>query len=126
MRAHSHEPGRPDGEDFASRAHPEAVVLELGDDIGALIVHADACMHGLEIEISAYGETPRGEHRQVLERGAAGRATFSAVFDRLPAGCYTLWLDGVPRARGVAVAGGAVAELDWTGAERPPAAVPQR
>jgi hypothetical protein len=125
MRAHPHEPGRRDGEDFASRAHPEPVVLELGGDIGALIVHADARMHGLEIEISAFGETPRGEHRQVLERRAAGRATYSAVFDRLAAGRYTLWLDGVPRARGVAVAGGAVAELDWTGAERLPAAVPR-
>jgi hypothetical protein len=35
------------------------------------------------------------------------------VFDRLAAGSYTLWVDGVARARDVEVTGGEIAELRW-------------
>ena len=36
------------------------------------------------------------------------------MFDRITEGEYTLWVDDVARARGVAIAGGKIAELDWT------------
>jgi hypothetical protein len=42
-----------------------------------------------------------------------GRPAFTVVFDRIPEGRYTLWIDDEPRARQVAVAGGAITELDW-------------
>ena len=35
------------------------------------------------------------------------------VYDNLPEGDYTLWIDGIARSRGVRVRGGSVAELDW-------------
>jgi hypothetical protein len=103
---------------YADRRHPEAVVLDLGQDIGALIVHTEADMHGVEVEISASGEDERRSHKEVLEREISGRAAFTAVFDKVREGSYTLWVDGVARARGVVVAGGAVAELDWSNRRR--------
>ena len=38
---HAHEP-------YAARAHPEFVVLDIGQDVGALIIHADRGMHDRE------------------------------------------------------------------------------
>ncbi|MGA2007823.1 MAG: phospholipase [Solirubrobacteraceae bacterium] len=102
-------------ENYSDRPHPEYVVLDIGEHYGALIVYTDPDRHGTEVEISPQGEDDNRSHKDVLERGEGGRVAFTAVFDRLPEGTYTLWTDGVARARGVAIAGGAVAELDWTG-----------
>jgi hypothetical protein len=100
-------------EDYAGRKHPEFVVLELGDDVGALIVHVDAGMHGVEVEISPSGQDEQRSHKQVLERSRGGRPAYTAVFDGLTARSYTLWVDDEARARSVRIAGGTVAELDW-------------
>lgn len=100
-------------EHHSARPHPEFVVLEIGEGLGALIVHAPAAMHGDEIEISPDGEDQRRSHKEVLERGADGEPAYTAVFDQLPAGSYTLWHDGVARVRDVAVPGGEIAELRW-------------
>jgi hypothetical protein len=102
----SHEP-------YSARTHPEYVVLEIGDDVGALIVHTDADMHGAEVEISPAGEDQRRSHKEVLERVIDGRSAYTAVFDQLPAGTYTLWTGGVAQTRRVEIAGGRVAELSW-------------
>jgi hypothetical protein len=100
---------------YSARPHPEHVVLEIGGDLGALIVHTDASLHGREIEISPHHDDDARAHKDVLERRAGDRPAFTAVFDLLPAGAYTLWLDGSARARDVRVDGGSVAELDWRG-----------
>lgn len=103
-------------EQYAERPHPEFVVLEIGADVGALIVHTDPEMHGIEVEISPSDDDSWRTHKEVLERSRRGRPAFTAVFDRLPEGMYTLWTAGVPRATGVAVAGGQITELSWVGA----------
>jgi hypothetical protein len=108
---HSHETN---GENYAARRHPEHVVLDIGDDIGALILHTNAEMHGVEVEISATGQDDRRSHKDVLEREISGRAAFTAVFDNIREGTYTLWVDDVARERDVVVTGGAIAELDWS------------
>lgn len=100
-------------EQYSARAHPEFVVLELGDDTGALIIHTGAEMHGVEVEISPAGQDDRRSHKDVLERRAGSAPAYTAVFDRLTAGRYTLWVDGVPRATDVLVRGGRIAELHW-------------
>jgi hypothetical protein len=100
-------------ERYADRPHPEYVVLDIGDDFGALIVYTDPSLHGSEIEISPDGSDELRSHKDVLQRGSQDRPAFTAVFDKLPEGGYTLWVDGVERARGVRVTGGFVAELDW-------------
>jgi len=103
-------------ENYAARPHPEYVVLDIGDDLGALIVYTDDAMHGTEVEISPAGDDSSRSHKDVLARGEGDRVAFTAVFDRLPEGVYTLWTEGVARARGVQVSAGTVAELDWAGA----------
>ena len=106
-------------EHHAARSHPEQVVLEIGADLGALVVYADAHLHGVEIEISPAGDDASREHKEVLHRPAGGRQIHAAVFDRLQEGGYTLWVGGEPVARGVAIEGGRIAELDWRYADVP-------
>ena len=48
-----------------------------------------------------------------------GRPTYAAVFDRIAGGSYTLWMHDAAVARGVAVTGGCITELDWRGLELP-------
>ena len=94
------------------RPHDEQVVLELGGDLGALIVYTDPVLLHEEIEISPEGDDARRSHKDVLERVVGGRSLYAAVFDRLPEGAYTLWHRGRPLTRGAAVPAGAVAEFD--------------
>jgi hypothetical protein len=106
-------------EHHSHRSHPEQVVLEIGGDVGALVVYADAAVHGAEIEISPAGADTDRSHKEVLHRPVAGRPTYAAVFDRIPGGSYTLWMHDAAVARDVTVAGGRITELDWRGAELP-------
>ena len=99
---------------YAARRHPEPVVLDIGGDLGALIVHADARMVGVEVEISAAGSDGERSHKEVLEREIEGRPAYTAVFDKVRAGSHTLWVHGLARERGVVIVGGSVAELDWS------------
>jgi len=92
-------------------ARPEHVMLDLGPGVGALVLHTGADLHGVEIEISLAGSDAERSHKQVHERPVAGRPLYGAVFDRLPAGEYTLWLDDRPLRRKVAVAGAAVTDI---------------
>jgi len=110
---HAHASGE---ENHPARPHPEHVVLDIGEDLGALIVYTDAAMLGVEIEISPIGEDDRRSHKDVLQREINGRPAYTAVFDKVPEGTYTLWVADTARARNVAISGGEIAELDWRGA----------
>ena len=110
---HPHHDDNHTHERYSDRPHPEYVVLDIGDDSGALIVYTDSSLHGREIEISPDGQDKRRSHKDVLERGDRAQPAFTAVFDKLPEGDYTLWVAGVRRQSGVRIAGGSVAELDW-------------
>ena len=90
---------------------PEHVMLDLGPGVGALVLRTEAELHGAEIEISPAGSDAERSHKQVHERPVAGRPHYGAVFDSLPAGEYTLWLDDRPLRRNVAVAGAAVTDI---------------
>jgi hypothetical protein len=90
---------------------PEHVMLDLGPGVGALVLHTGADLHGVEIEISPSGSDADRSHKQVHERPAGGRPLYAAVFDRVLAGEYTLWLDDRPLRRDVAVAGAAVTDI---------------
>jgi hypothetical protein len=111
-RSHDHSHGVGE-ENYAARRHPEQVVLDIGEDLGALIVYTDADMLGVEVEISATGQDDRRSHKDVLEREINGRPACAAVFDKVCEGSYTLWVDDIARERDVVVTGGTVAELDW-------------
>ena len=99
----------------AADVRSQPVVLDLGDGIGALIVHTDPDLLGVEVEISPDGADGDRQHKEVLQRTMGPAAVNVLVYDNLPAGEYTLWVDDVAWARGVRIAGGSVAELDWRG-----------
>jgi hypothetical protein len=93
-------------------ARPEHVMLDVGPGVGALVLQTGADLHGVEIEISPVGHDHERSHKQVHERPVAGRPLYGAVFEALPAGEYTLWLDDRLLRRHVAVAGAAVTQLE--------------
>ncbi len=100
-------------EDYSARPHPETVVLDIGGDLGALILHTPSDLHGTEIEISPEGQDSNRSHKEVLERRLGERPAFTAVFDRLAAGRYRLWIDDTPRMGEVEIRRGEITELDW-------------
>jgi hypothetical protein len=95
----------------AHRPHDESVVLEIGEELGALVVYTDPSLLHREIEISPAGSDADRSHKDVLERVVGGRSLYAAVFDKLPEGSYTLWHDDAVRTRGATVAGGTITEL---------------
>lgn len=102
-------------ESYAARTHPEFVVLEIGGEVGALILRTDPEMHGKEIEISPAENDGLRSHKEVLERSINGESAFTAVFDGLSGGAYTLWAGNRKPFRGVTVSGGEITQLDWRG-----------
>ena len=90
-------------------------MLDIGEGHGALILHTDADLHGVEVEISPAGADVVRQHKEILERSIDDRPAFTGVFDNLAAGSYTLWIDDKAQARDVVVKGGEISELDWRG-----------
>jgi hypothetical protein len=119
--AHQHDHGHDHEhpiENYSARPHPEFVVMNIGMGIGGLIVHTDPDLHGQEIHISPTDNDAHRSHKDVLERNINGRPAFTAVFDGIPAGNYTLWSHaGDPRERDVAIRSGKILELDWRTSE---------
>jgi hypothetical protein len=100
---------------FWTRSHPEPVVLDIGEDIGALILYTPSGLHGQEIEISPVGDDRSRVHTAILERSVNGRTVYAGVYAELRAGDYRLWGDSsvADRPQRVTIAAGAVAEVDW-------------
>jgi hypothetical protein len=95
------------------RVHPESVVLDIGQHIGALIIYTDAELRGREIEVSPLGSAATRVHVEVLERRVNGRQVFAAVFPKLHAGVYAIW-ENAPNPSGTAtIVGGEVTTVDW-------------
>lgn len=92
--------------------HARPVVLDIGGDVGALIVYTSPALLGREIEISPKANAARRSHVGVLARDMGGRYVWAAVFPTLPAGDYSLWRD-VLTDQDVSVLAGGVVEEDW-------------
>jgi hypothetical protein len=100
-------------EQHSKRVHPESVVLDIGRDVGALIIYTEPELHGEEIEIGPRGSGRKPIHVEVLERRINDQPVFAAVFFGLRAGDYDIWEGAaMPRAC-VIIVGGEVATLDW-------------
>jgi hypothetical protein len=96
-------------------ARQDTLVLDIGGDVGALVLVADPALAEHEIEISPGADpaTPRS-HNVVHARQGFGRVVHTAVFPSVPAGEYTVWrADGTSHAT-VTVHGGHVTEHDLT------------
>jgi hypothetical protein len=107
--------------DAAGPSGPSAagsVVLDLGPQVGALVLYAPADLDGVEIEISP-GDDPaaRRTHSLVRKRDCGGpdpgSVSYAAVYPNVRAGSYTIWrADGTP-AGIVAIRGSQVASWHW-------------
>ncbi|HEX5402217.1 MAG TPA: hypothetical protein VFX16_07945 [Pseudonocardiaceae bacterium] len=87
----------------------DSLVLDIGGDIGALVIHTEPELAETEIELSPVGATTRS-HNVVHPRHHGSGVTHSAVFPQLTAGTYTVWRDAVTPHGTVTVTGGQVAE----------------
>ena len=93
---------------YWTRRHPEAVVLDIGEDVGALVLYTPAELFGREIEVSPLGNVAWRTHSAVLERSCNNRVFYAAVYPELSAGEYQVHVDGSPR---FTVHSGQVAEI---------------
>lgn len=96
-----------------ARVHTEPVVLDIGQDMGALAIYTDEALRGKEIEISPKDDAARRVHTDVAERRVNGRPIFAAVFPPLPAGEYTVWGPDPHHPTDVTIIAGTVAEVHW-------------
>jgi hypothetical protein len=95
------------------RIHSECVVLDIGQDIGALVIYTAAELLGREIEVSPRGNAATRVHVGVLERRINGRPVFAAIFPQLRAGDYNIWKSAPNPTGTVTIVGGKVATVDW-------------
>jgi hypothetical protein len=92
------------------------VVLDIGGEIGALVVLMPEALGGVEIEIHALaaGESAPRSHVAVVGRPVGERTVWSAVFPELVEGRYELYeRPAGPIALTVDVRGGTVTEAAW-------------
>ena len=97
-------------ETYIEKIHTENAVLDIGEDIGALVIYTGQEMLGKEIEVSPKGNQALRIHTAVLERKVNGRTFFAALFLELPEGDYITLT--TPSSE-ITIIGGQVAELNW-------------
>jgi hypothetical protein len=98
-------------EHHAERTHTEHAILDIGQDVGALIIYTNESLRGKEIEVSPQGHDERKVHTQVLERRFNGHTFFAALYLELPAAEYQVWGDDQEPVAHVNIVGGCVAEI---------------
>jgi hypothetical protein len=95
-----------------------SVLLDIGGDVGALVVEMPAAMEGVEVEARRTAETTVGHvhhpHVAVVNRPVEGGVQPSLVFPELVEGGYGLGLKGAAEVHLVAVVrGGEVTTVTW-------------
>jgi hypothetical protein len=91
---------------------PGSVILELGEDVGVLILDAPPGLHGREIEISPVAGGAR-THSLVRERRTATKTVYAAVYPALAEGDYVVWDEGGIPAGRVSIRGGRATRFRW-------------
>ena len=95
-----------DGEEREPSPPPSragSVVLDIGEDTGALVAYAPSSLNGREIEIRERGRSWQGVHTAVRARVVAGGVRYAGVFGALTAGPYELRVRGDDGAAPLAV-----------------------
>ncbi len=101
------------GETYIDRVHTEHALLDIGEDIGALVVYTREELRGKEIYVSLKGtRAAKMVHTAIWERRFNGRISFAGVYPALPEGDYIIWAHPT---REVSISGGQVAEVDLRG-----------
>ncbi len=112
--AHEHDHAHGHDHEHAPEQAPDTndnLILDIGADTGALIIHAAVDRDGAEVEISPAGREQARAHNIVRRREAVSGAVYAAVFPAVTAGDYIVWRDAVTPAGTVTVHGGRVASF---------------
>ncbi|HEX2783795.1 MAG TPA: hypothetical protein VHN36_09435 [Ilumatobacteraceae bacterium] len=104
--AHTHEP--------APKGGP--VVMDIGGDIGGLIVRLDDALEGTELPIEFADDPNRDIHTGVWRRSLGGETVVVAVYPELREGSYRIHSGEHHAGAQLQITGGRVAELDLRGA----------
>ena len=88
-------------------------VLDIGGDVGALVLYTPAELCGAEIQISALDHPAPPSHSQVHERAVNGRTLYAAVYPQLLQGRYQLATHDPEEPSEVSIKGGQVTEHHW-------------
>lgn len=91
---------------------PDALVLDIGGDVGALIIYTEEACLGSEIDLTPVG-APQSHHvhTMIRRRRATNRDVIAGLFPELREGRYTLWgLAGAPIGE-VTIVGGQISEF---------------
>src|SRR5258708_37272976 len=96
-----------------------SVVLDIGGDVGALLIHTGADRVGEELEVERVGDGHR-THVAVLTRRVGAIVAHAAVYAGLHAGDYVVLRQDGTVAEGVRVEGGGITALDWRRAQPSP------
>ena len=103
--AHTHEP--------APRGGP--VVMDIGGDIGGLIVRLDESLEGTELPIEFADDPRRDIHTGVWRRSIGGETVVVAVYPELRAGSYRIHPGPFNAGAATEITGGQVAHIDLRG-----------
>jgi hypothetical protein len=116
--AHGHRDAHAEG--YGPSEHG-SVLVDIGGDVGALVILTPPDLHGTEIELSPVDHGDRRTHVAVRERRGPGATLHAAVFPSLAAGVYTVWDPASRPVTQVTVTGGQVAQLSWPATSPTPA-----
>lgn len=100
-------------EKYRDRVHTQHALLDIGDDMGALIIYCRPELRGKQIDVSLRGCEWQRTHTDVLERRANNQPVFAALFLSLPVGDYVIWGNSREPIGTVTITGGQVTEIDW-------------
>ena len=98
----------------------ENAILDIGGDIGALILTTGGEYAGCEIEVSPIEEPGARIHTAIHERLVSDRVVYAGIYPQLKAGTYRIWIERPELTSQVTIIGGEVAEVDWTAPETDP------
>ncbi|GAC1362609.1 MAG: hypothetical protein NVS2B12_05240 [Ktedonobacteraceae bacterium] len=107
------------GERYVRRVHSEHAVLDIGQDLGALVIYTRAELCGKQIDVSLKSYDWIKTHTDVLERRSNGKAVYAALFAALAAGDYHIWGNGSQPFGEVSIEEGKVIELWWSNITSP-------
>ena len=86
-----------------------SVVLDIGGDVGALLLRVPAMLNGYEIDIQPDDLTMPRTHSAVRARVLTGGTSYAAVYPSLKEGTYTI----VDSGQTFTITGGAITEVDF-------------
>jgi hypothetical protein len=86
-----------------------SVVLDIGGDVGALMLRTPPSLNGREIDLTPDDPSRPHTHSAVRERQLTYAVSYAAVYPNLKAGLYTIEGSG----QRIVIVGGRVTEVDY-------------